>query len=391
MRNRLLAAGVVVATLSLGAGCGTSDTPTGTSSEPVVTASSSESGGCTVPDGAGVVTAAVALAPDTPTAREYTTVSDLDAFLAHQGKALPEDVREIRWVDPVTLFNPPTLITKAIGNLDETDALDDELGLAIPDIDQSVTAGMPPESIDLLLGSFDPDHVEQTVSADSYWSEQQELVEAHGQTYYSWGEDGEVQAKGRSAIRDLGIGGRLWVGPDVAAFARATAPMEAFLAGCAGTGATLGDDAAFAGIAGHLDEFEGAFNATLTDQVRTPESIGADIGRGTTAAGAAEVEPLEGVVAYGFASGPSDDEDEARIRLVLASGTDEEAAANEDLFTAVVESGSSSVDGRPWADLLRIDSIEVDGPFLIVELRAESAQLLFNELLKRDSLIVTGS
>jgi hypothetical protein len=390
MTQRWMVAVAAAATLAVG--CGASDTTGSDVTQPSVTASSAPSqDGCSPPAGEGLESI-LALVPDDADNREYTVVADLRAFLDDQGKELPGDFDEIEWVDAVARFTPTELVQNAVSQADDgEDPLADEYGIGLGEIDQSVVAGMPPVATELLIGTFDPAKVDEAVGADEFWSAQQEEVESNGETYYAWGEDGEVQIEGRSPIRELGIGGRLWVDERVAAFTRATAPMEAFLAGCAGAEPTLADDDTFAGIAQHLDAYDGAFNITFTDQVRTPDEIAPDGGLpgGGGATNAADATVLEGVVAYGFASGPSDDPDEARIRLVLASGSDAQAAANEQRFVERVEIVDSVTGDQAWADVLRIESTEVDGPFLIVELRAESSAVLDNELMRRDSLIVS--
>jgi hypothetical protein len=167
--------------------------------------------------------------------------------------------------------------------------------------------------------------------------------------------------------------------------------MDALLAGCAGAAPTLANDEAYAGIAERLDAFDGAFNITLTDQLSDGSSVSPRGSTPATASSSDDSEPLRGVTAYGFASGRSDDADQARIRLVIASETDEQAAANEAIFTDHVENDASVATRQPWSELVRIESTEVDGPFLIVELRADNSGVLDKNLMTRDSLIVTES
>ena len=342
-----------------------------------------------MPDGGGLESI-LALVPDTDANRELVQVADLEAFLADQGKELPGDFREIEWVGSVALFTPNELLQNAISQADETDdPLADELGIGLGQVDQGVTAGMAPEVTELLIGSFDPDAVATAVDADPFWGSRKETVEVEGQTYYAWGGDNETQAEGRTPIRKLGIGGRLWVDDDVAAFTRSTATMEAFLAGCAGTEATLAADEDYAGIAERLDPFDGAFNVTITDQVREPGDSGAPSGSSGSVAPSDDAPPLEGVVAYGFASGPSDDPDQGRMRLVLATGSGAQAAASAEAFVARVETGTSATTRRPWADVLTVESAEADGSFVVVELLADNASVLERDLFTGDSLIIS--
>ena len=245
---------------------------------------------------------------------------------------------------------------------------------------------------ELLIGSFVPADVKTAVEADPTWSDELEEATSNGQTFYSWGEDDETQLERRTTMRELGIGGRMWAGDTVAGFTRSTAAMEALLAGCAEAAPTLADDDAFAGIAERLDAFDGAFNRTLTDQRSDGSSAsprGSTPATATAPSSSDDSEPLEGVTAYGFASGRSDDPEQARIRLVIASETDEQAAANEAIFTAHVENGESVATRQPWSELVRIARTEVDGRFLVVELLADNSGVLDKNLMTRDSLIVT--
>jgi len=374
-------------------GCAASEPPANEQGQAAMTSTSTATaaGGCSPTDPTTDLESILAFVPDTAANREYVTVADLQAFLDDQGKELPGDFREIRFVDPVTLFTPTPLLQDALSQANEDeDPLADEFGIGLGQIRMGVSAGLAPDVTELLIGDVDPAAVETAVAADPFWSEQQETVESNGETFYSWGGDNEVQVKGGSPIRKLGIGGRLWVTDGIAAYTRSTPVMEALLAGCSGAEATLADDDAYAGMAQRLDDFDGAFRVVLTDQVREPGAAGAPEGSSGTAAEADDTAPLEGVTAYGFASGPSSEPDQARIRLVLASGSDAEATANADAFVERVESGTSATTSQPWSDLLRVERIEADGPFVVVELLADNAQVLESYLLRRDSLVVSS-
>lgn len=386
MRQRWLVAGAMTA-MAL-AGCGASETAS-ENDPPVTGPSGSSGGGCTIDDGASDIESVLAFVPDTEANRQQVQIADLEAFLADQDKVLPEDFREITFVDPVVLFTPTPLLQDAIARADEsTDPLADEFGIGLGQVRLGVSAGVAPDVTDVLVGDFDPATVATAVDADPFWSPQKETVEANGQTYYSWGEDNESQPKGRTPLRPLGIGGRLWVGDHVAAYTRSTGVMDAVLAACSGAAPTLADDEAYAGIARHLDGFDGAFDVMLTDHVRTPDEVGGGRTRGSVAG--SEADTLEGVTAYGFASGLSDDPERARIRLVLASGSDEEAADNVDAFLDRVANGTSANNARPWSDVLEVEHTDVDGPFVIVDLLAGNATVLRTDLFANDSLIVSS-
>ena len=388
MAKRWLASGAIAMGL-VAAGCGGSGDQTADPGSSPSMASSGTSSGCSVPADGKTLGSILALVPDSPENRGYLTVSDLRAFLDDQDATLPDDFGEIRFVDPVALFAPSDLLQQAVMQRDDDpDPLATEYGISIGQVDRAVSFGEPPDTTDLLIGSFDPAAVATAVEAEPVWSDELEQATSNGQTFYTWGEDNKVSGEGRTPMRQLGIGGRLWAGDTVAGFTRSTAVMEDLLAACTGAAPSLGDDPAFAGIAERLDAFDEAFNVTFTDQV----SDGTDPSpRGSTPASPASdvATPLAGVTAYGFASGPSDDPEQARIRLVIASGSDEQAAANETAFADIVETGASVTTRRPWSDLLQIESSEVDGRFLVVELRASNSRVLDNAVLERDTLVVT--
>ena len=213
---------------------------------------------------------------------------------------------------------------------------------------------------ELLIGDFDPAAVETAVDADPFWSSKKETVEADGETFYAWGEDNEIQMEGRTPVRKLGIGGRLWVDEHVAAYTRSTPVMEEVLAGCSGQGPTLAEDDTYAGIAQRLDGFEGAFDATITNQVREAgQPSPGNRGAGTSVKDIAEA--LEGVTAYGFATGRSDDPDQARLVLVLASETEELANENIQNFLDRVANGTSARTGELWSKMIEVESSDIDG------------------------------
>jgi hypothetical protein len=346
-----------------------------------------ESPCCSNPD-ADSLQAVLALVPDAAANRGFVQVARLGAFLDEQGATLPEDHRDVVWVDPVNAFSGTPLLRDVIAAADErTDPLADELGIELSQVRQVAVAGELPDATQLLTGAMDPDAVEEALGDDPFWSSREEVLQHDGEEYYSWGGDDEIQPEGRSPVRNLGIGGRLWVDDGAAAFTTNTATMEAFLDGCSGAAPTLADDADLLGIAERLEAFEGAFDATFTDRVRT----GADLDAAAPPSGGAGDDApttLEGAVAYGFASGPSEDPEQARILLVVASETAEQAEANEGRLLERIDD-DPSITGVPWSEQLRVERSGVDGRFLVVDLRADNASLLEAALFREDPLVIS--
>ena len=149
---------------------------------------------------------------------------------------------------------------------------------------------------------------------------------------------------GARPIRKLGIGGRLWVDEHVAAYTRSTPVMEEVLAGCSGQGPTLAEDDTYAGIAQRLDGFEGAFDATITDQVR--EAGQPSPGNRSPAPRWRKPPRRSRALRLRVRHRRSDDPDQARLVLVLASETEELANENIQNFLDRVANGSSARTGE---------------------------------------------
>lgn len=379
------------AVAALAVGC-TSASETGSGSPSTAIESS---GACGLEDGDTSTASLLRFVADDDLNRSYVSVADLGAFLDHQDATLPDDFRNVTWGgDNSSLFTPTGHLQLAIQSLDgdgDVDALAQEYGIGIGQVQRAVTFGEPPAATDLLVGSFDPAAVDAAVRADQRWSDELVEEQRNGVTFYAWGEDDELRPDGLSPMRNLGIGGRMWSGDQVAAFTRSTAPMEQLLAACTGQQPSLADDEVYVGIAERLDGLDGAFHLTITDQLGDGGG-GAPQRRGTDPRGSMpsqDGEALEGVVAYGFASAPPDGGDQARIRLVIAHEDDEAARANEQRFADHVATASSVVRGEPWAERLRIEDDVVDGRFLVVDLEADVINVIDQNLFSRDNLLVT--
>jgi hypothetical protein len=425
MKHRWVVAGAAAAAFALAVGCASSEPATEAGTASSTTAGATGTSACTTDAAASDLEATLALVPDDTTTRSWLQIADLQAFLDHQGSELPEDFRDTVWADPVNRFQGTQLLTEALSQYDEDeDPLADTYGIELAQVRRAIHAGMPPDVTEVLVGDFDPTTVEQVVGADPFWSELEERVESNGLTYYAWGDDHELQSPrdGKSAMRPLAIGGRLWAGDHVATRTRADAEMEAFLAVCAGAAPSLADDEDYAGIAQRLDELDGAFQASFVDPAVAATDGGADPGddsdsgadpgtgsgsgtgwatdrgapsgsggrpSGADPSGAEpSAEALEGVIAYGYASGPTDDPDEARILLVFATESEDAAAIDAERFEAHLESAESDRTGDPWSELLRVEDIRTDGRFVVVELLADSTAVVDVSVASRDDLIV---
>src|SRR5688572_21612146 len=111
MRRGWVRAGMAMVAMSL-VGCASSET--GEGGDPPVTATSAAAGGCTSAEAATDLESVLRFVPDTNANRELVQVADLEAFLADQGKRLPDDFREIELVDPVNLFTPTPMLQDAL-------------------------------------------------------------------------------------------------------------------------------------------------------------------------------------------------------------------------------------------------------------------------------------
>jgi hypothetical protein len=350
--------------------------------------------------------------PDDAIRRVVAAVPDSDAnrhLVLITNAANFEDAYDVRWpttdaaisayneasLDPVVGLAPTETMRNALTAVaNEEPGLDEEFGIDPAAVDVWVTYGEPPDDGELLLGEFDPDATADALADVPFWSDVMEEATHEEQTFYRWGDDHEMLAGGEgfepTTMRPLAQGMRLFVDDTTALLAKADAVVTTFLDTHNDAADSLGDDEAFGGIGERL-AFDGFVSAFLTDQVELDlEGVSDEVRDALD-----DASGLQNVVAYGAAMGPGDSEGEgaderARVRLVIACATAEDAEANDELFRTNIAEGVSARTGEPWSDHFEVVETEVDDRFLVVELSSDRGRLVLDALFARDTLVVSG-
>lgn len=340
--------------------------------------------------------AVLAMAPDTPENRGFILVANTANFESHYVVRWPSTDEALAAygaasADPVVGLAPVETLRNALGAVgNERPGLDEEFGVDPADITVWATYGQPPDDGQLMLGELDPDAAADALGQVPFWSDLQEEATHGGHTYYRWGDDHEI-VRGEddfepTAMRPLGQGMRLFIDDDVAHLSKADAVVESFLDARDGEEPSLADDEAFLGIAERLG-FDGFINAFVTDQL--------DPSAGQLPTGSGPVDEIEdshlltGVLAYGAANGPGESPDEAQVRIVMATDTEENAETNADRFREHIAEDISLRSMTPWADTFEVVDTEVDGRFLIVELTTPRGRVVLDSFLARDGLVAS--
>jgi hypothetical protein len=267
----------------------------------------------------------------------------------------------------------------------EVEAWRTALGLAVPDVDRSLVAGVPPGQLTVWEGRFDPGAVAAAVALDPEWSADLRTVEHAGGSYYAWGDDPDVIDLERvGSVRPLGRGGCLYASDALAMRTVQCDLLEQAIDAGTGVAASLGDVEVLARLAEAVQD-AGAHAAFLTTDV------------GVFAVGGLpdltedpELEP--GLRPYlAAATGVALDGDTPMLVVALVHGDADDAAENATRLQGIVAEGTSAVTGRPWSEILTVDSIEVEGQLLVARLATESNGTLWIELVaRRDSLLAWG-
>lgn len=265
----------------------------------------------------------------------------------------------------------PSDLVQTVGR--DGDALREELGIPVIDIEREVTAGAPPDTILVLEGGVDRDAIDEATADDRTWSDLRRERRASGQEYYAW--DGEQLHPDRiTPVRGLGRGGRLAVDPPVAVWTNTDAAMKASLTASAGDTKSLAENADVRAVVGALEDAD-AYGMALTD---VPPSPGADTGGPQPL-----LEPE--LVAVGAAARDGD----PQVIVVLQQASAADAEENATRLRAIAEQGASIVARRPWSELLSIDDITTDGDLVVATFGTESTRLWYQAVLTRDSLLAT--
>ena len=315
-------------------------------------------------------TALLARVPDTAAYRELVLLNDYkgarEAFDV-QGKDAQHRLTRLTLDAGLS----PSDLVQTVARDD--DALRAELGIPVTAVERELTAGNPPDTILVLDGGVDRDEVDSATARDDTWSDLRKERTHAGQPYFAWdGEDLHVDRI--TPVRQLGRGGRLAVDAPLAVWTNTDAAMEASLDASAGDERSLADDRDVGRVVDALQDAD-AYAMALTDQ---PPAPSADTGG-----------PRPLLTPSLLALGAAADDGDPRLVVVLQQDTPADAKENADRLRAIVEDGTSLVNGRPWRRLLHTDRVRTDGDLVIATFDADTARLWLQVLLARDSLLAT--
>jgi hypothetical protein len=292
----------------------------------------------------------------------FVVFGDLDALLqgdagdGDRSRRLRELERDGRAVIVPQLLQHP-----------DADAVAEEIGFTLDDIDRALEAGELPDTVTVMSGSIDVDAVRKAVTTFEPFADQLDEDEADGFTIYRFGPEFQVNLAGRTPVRQLGRGDRLAVRDGLALWAASDDGIDDAVAGAAGGPSAL-DLPDVAAVAAELDE-AGTYAALLTgpEQFREP---GAPL-RPWTYAGV----------------GAAKQDGERTLLIVLAHDDADAADANADALADLIGGGGSLASNQPWSELLVVRSIEVRGTTLVAAFDSKEQDRLI-DIVQRRELIV---
>lgn len=335
--------------------------------------------------------------PDTPGNRQQLQITD------HAGLARAVEIDWPLADGADTAFSKALLASGEVlvpgtilGQLNAAEEWRRELGFGAGDVDAAAEAGVPPAVLSVFHTRADPATIDGAVTDDEAWSAELQSAERDGTTVYSWGDDPQAVDPARtSAVRRLGQGGVLAVtGDGLVLWATDRAAVDAALdirSGGDGPGSLAGNED-FAALARALDD-QGCYTATLSDRVPVldplnllgPRANPADIERLR-----AELEDGPGLPPYralGIGNAFDAKTGQGYVVFAFATGSDSEAQAVADAFTAVVAEGTSAATNQPWSALLAVREATTDGSVAVVTVDTERLSVGLDAYQRLDTLL----
>lgn len=223
------------------------------------------------------------------------------------------------------------------------DELRAQLGVDLAAIYGAAEAGAMPAQFLVPEGDFDAAAIDAAVHADPVWSDLLATGEHAEVSYFTWGEDFEIQIDRVTTAHPYGRGGRLALDGGYLCLAPWTAGIEALIDAGAGTVPTLADRAPLRQAAEILQR-EQVYSAVLTD---TPLD--------------------EGSPASGLALGVGGGRDETGAFWVVAAVHDTAAGAEESAasFRSIITEGTSLGSGEPWQERVASFEVGVEGKAMV--------------------------
>jgi hypothetical protein len=282
-----------------------------------------------------------------------------------------QDLTGVRADSPVAAL-PPDAAEIARAGADQQ-AFVDDVGWSLLEVDSFAERATVPARVTVLDGAFDRDRLESV------------LADAGDGVWVAGDPDKPTDVAGVTPARPLGQ--PLWLTLDggrlrVAADERDTSTE----------GDTLADDAALVALAGALDDRD-VYAAMLAS--------GGSIGSGPPPdiildPPSGDIDDIEDALVEeasrprcvgvtGVAVGVADDGEP--VIVVLLSQPGDAAEANAGALAAAFESGMDAGSGRPWSDLVTVESVDVEGDVVVATLRPADLLLgSWRELLLRRSI-----
>jgi hypothetical protein len=272
----------------------------------------------------------------------------------------------------------------------DVEGLRAEAGFGLTDVDASMEAGQPPETLSVFTGRLDGEQIDQALTGSAAFAEQVQADERGDYRTYAVGEGGgSVDVAGVSLLRPIGQSLRIGVGDGTMWLAHTDEVLDGALDTAAGGAPALADDAAYAAVAQVMDRAE-AFNVTLPgDASQFTADAASILGPRTTPEQAAEVQQQIDAGTLGIGpwqvAGLADAPGEL---LVVLSHADEAAAQdNAERLRRTVEEATSAVTAERWSERLSVTSIEVDGTLVEAHLKSD-VPMATQIVLNRDTLIM---
>jgi hypothetical protein len=232
----------------------------------------------------------------------------------------------------------------------------EDVGWSILQVDSFAERNTPPDRVAVLTGDFDGDQLDEA------------LDDAGDGVRVAGNPEGGIDPRNTTAARP--IGETLWLALDDDRLTITANEDDMARARDAGGGeGTLAGDETVGTLAGALDDHD-VYSAMLeANEAYLTDFADRVLGEGATpeqAEALGDRPRCEGVT--GAAVGLADD-GEPLVVLVLAHADESAAAANADVVATALDEDDIPTTGRPWSDLLAVESVEADGGAVVVTAR----------------------
>src|SRR5690606_6889913 len=246
----------------------------------------------------------------------------------------------------------------------------DDVGWSILQVDTFVELPTPPHRVTVLTGDFDEAALDGA------------LDDAGDGTWVAGDPEGTFDIANRTPARPLGE--TLWLALERDRLLVATDEDDM---GAARAGDdTLADHPVLTPLAAALDEHEVCPAMLSVPEGGVPDVVGRSLGRGAPDEQRRRLEELPRCEAVtGVAVGVAHD-GEPLVVLVTAHADEDAAEAGAEVLAEALASGSELRTGRPWSDILSVESVEADGTVVVALARPGDVSLqVWSSLLQTQS------